>query len=133
MNLRNHLVKVVAEFFYADALFRRDEDARGFLHGDPAVLELFQRAVPVVFRLQGEFVVGLVGIGVHFVEHDVNRFVHGADVSEGFLHDGHLFLEVGVGNIHDMDQDIRLPDLVQGAFEGFDELGGQFADESDGV
>ena len=133
MNLRNHLVQIVAEFFYADALLGGDEDAGGLFLGDPAVFQLVQGAVPVVFRFQGELVVRLVGIGVHFVENDKDGLVDGPDFTKGLFHDLHLLLEVRVGNIHDMDQHIRLPDLVQGTLERFDQLGGQFPDETDGV
>lgn len=70
MNLRNHLVKIVAEFFYAYFLLGGDEDAGGLLLGYPAVFKLFQGPVAVSFWLQGEFVVGLVAVGVDLVEDD---------------------------------------------------------------
>ena len=75
MNLRNYLVKVVAEFFYADLFLGRNEDTWSFFLCNPAVLELFKRAVRGLFGLQGEFVVGLVGVGVHFVENNVAGLV----------------------------------------------------------
>ena len=79
MNLRDDLIQVVAEFFYADFLPGRYEDARGLFLGDPAALELFQGAVDGLFGLQGEFVIGLVGVGVHLVEDHVYGLVGGAD------------------------------------------------------
>ena len=36
-------------------------------------------------------------------------------------------------DIYYVNEDIGLPDFVQGAFEGFDQLCGQFPDEADGV
>ena len=71
MNLRNNLVKVVAEFFYAYPLFGRQEDAGGLFLGNPAVFELFQGAVDGLPGLQRELVVGLVGVSVHLVENNV--------------------------------------------------------------
>ena len=38
-----------------------------------------------------------------------------------------------MGNVHHVHEDIGLPDLVQGALEGFHQLRGQFPDEADGV
>ena len=79
MNLRNYLVKVVAEFFYTYLLLSADEDAGGLFLCYPAALEFFQRAVDGLLGREGEFVVGFVGVGVHFVEDHVDGLVGGAD------------------------------------------------------
>ena len=133
MNLRNHLVDVVAEFFYAGLFDGGNEDAGRLFLGNPAVPEFFEGPVFRSFGLQGIFVVFFVCVVVYLIEYHIHRFVGGPDVPERFFHDGHLFLEIGVGNIDDMDEDIRLPNFVQRAFEGFDELGRKFPDESDRV
>lgn len=75
MNLRNYLIKVVAEFFYAYLLLGRYEYARSLFLGNPAVLELFKRAVCGLFWLQGELIIGLIGVGVHLVENNVAGLV----------------------------------------------------------
>ena len=133
MNLRNYLVKVVAEFFYAYLLLGRYEDARGLLLGDPAVLELVQGAVHGLLGLEGELVVGLVGVGIHLVEDHQHGLSGGTNVPEGLLHHLHLLFELRVGDVHHMHQDIGLPDLVKGALESLHQLGGQLADEAHGV
>ena len=92
MNLRNNLIKVVAEFFYAYFLLGRNEDARRLFLCNPAVLEFFQRSIDGLFGFQGEFVVRLVGIGIHLVENNIDRLITGADILERLLHHLHLLL-----------------------------------------
>ena len=75
MNLRNDFIKVVAEFFYTNLFLGRYEDAGSLFLRNPTVLEFFQRAVCGLFWLKGEFVVGLVGVGVHLVENNVAGLV----------------------------------------------------------
>lgn len=75
MNLRNYLIKVVAEFFYTYLLLGRYEYTRSLFLCNPAMLELFQGAVCGLFWLQGEFVIGLIGVGVHLVENNVAGLV----------------------------------------------------------
>ena len=38
-----------------------------------------------------------------------------------------------MGNVHDMNEDVAVSHLVKRAFEGFHQMGGQLADEADGV
>ena len=38
-----------------------------------------------------------------------------------------------MGDVHDVNEDVGFPHFVERTLEGFDELGGEFADESDGV
>ena len=133
MDFGHNLIQVVAEFVDTDFLFGRDEDAGRLLFGNPAVLELFQRAVHGLFGREGEFVVGLVGVGVHLVEHHIHGFIGRADIPERPFHHFHLLLEAGMGDVHHVHQDIGLADLVQGALERLHQLGGQLTDEAYGV
>ena len=96
VNFRNNFVEVVAEFFDADLLPCADEDAGCFFAGDPAGLELLQRAVDGLLGRERKLVVGLVGVGVHLVEHHVHRLVGGTNVPQGLFHHLHLFLEIRV-------------------------------------
>ena len=50
MYLRNHLVKVVAEFFYVDFLLGGNEDARTLLVRNPEVLQFIESAVLLLRR-----------------------------------------------------------------------------------
>ena len=75
MDFGDHLVDVVAELVDAGFLDGGDEDAGGLFFGDPAVLQLLERPVFGLFRLEGEFVVFLVLISVDFIEYDIYWFV----------------------------------------------------------
>ena len=94
MNLRNHLVDVVAEFFYPYPLFCRDKDTRGFFAGYPAVFQLLKRSVDFLFRFQGEFIIFLPGVGVHLVKYHIERFARSIYISKCLLYNLHLFLEI---------------------------------------
>ena len=52
VNLGNHLVDVVAEFFYVQFLLCRYEDARGFLLSNPAVLQFVKSEILLGLGLQ---------------------------------------------------------------------------------
>ena len=52
MNLRNHLVDVVAEFFYTYLVGGRDKDTRRFLTCNPAVLKFLESTVFLGRRLE---------------------------------------------------------------------------------
>ena len=57
----------------------------------------------------------------------------GADVLQCLVDDRDLFLEQWMAQIDHMEEDVRFPDLVEGAFEGGDEIMGEFPDEADGI
>ena len=118
MDFRHHFVQVVPQFVDPNLLLGGDEDAGGLLLRNPAVLELVQGAVLRLLGREGEFVVGLVGVGIDLVEHHEDGLVRRADVAERLFHYLHLLFEVGVRDVHHMDEDIGLPDLVQGTLEG---------------
>ena len=130
MNLRNDFIKVVAEFFYAYLLLGRYENAGSLFLRNPTVLEFFQRAVCGLFWLKGEFVVGLVGIGINLIENHVAGLVCGADVPESLFHNLHLLLKIRVGDVHHVHKYIGLPYLIKGALEGLYKLSGEFTDKA---
>ena len=94
MDLRNHLVDVVAEFLYTDLFLGRNEDAGHLFLGYPAVFQFFQRPVGLCFRLQAEFVIFLILILVNLVEYDINWLVGSVNIFQGPFYDLHLFLEI---------------------------------------
>ena len=94
MDLRNHLVDVVAEFLYADLFLGGNEDTGHLFLGYPAVFQFFQRPVGLCFRLQAEFVIFLILILVNLVEYDLNRLVGSVDIFQCPFYDFHLFLEI---------------------------------------
>ena len=44
-----------------------------------------------------------------------------------------LFLELGMGNVHDVNEDVTVTHLVKRTLERLHQMGRQFADEADGV
>ena len=55
------------------------------------------------------------------------------DVGEGAVDGVDLREIVGVRDVYNMDEEIGFGDLIESGLEAFDELGREFADESDGV
>ena len=55
------------------------------------------------------------------------------DVGEGFVDGVDLREVVGMGDVDNMEEEVGFGDFVEGGFEGFDKLSGEFADETDGV
>ena len=70
---------------------------------------------------------------VGLVEDHQGRLALGADLLEHGVHRLDLFLGLGMADIHDVEQQVRLHDFFEGGFEGFDQAVGQFADETHGV
>ena len=75
------------------------------------------------------------GVGqVGLVEHHELGDVQGAgDTGQDGVDGGDLAQGVGVGGVHDVEEQVGAGDLLQGGAEGLNELVGQVAYESDGV
>ena len=67
---------------------------------------------------------------VYLVEDDNHRLATGVDFGKGLVYHGNLLLEVGVADVHHVEQQVGFADFVEGGFERFHEAVGQFADES---
>ena len=99
----------------------------------PRMLQVVERAVALGGRREVVGVFLLPRVGICLVEHKKHGFVGAAEVGERFVDHFNLFREVGVRHVHDVDKDISLAHLVERAFEGVHEVGGQFADKAHGV
>src|SRR5574344_1918535 len=88
-----------------------------------------RKGVPVCPWFHGEFVIGLVAVGVRLVEYYIYRLVNCRNVFQCLLDDFHLFLVVSMRDVHDMNQDVCLPYFIKSALECLDQLCRQFPDK----
>ena len=98
------------------------EDAGRVFPGNPGMLEFFERIVFRALLLEREFVVGFILVRVDLVEDHIDWLVLRSDVLERLADDPDLVLEVGVGNIYHVHQDIRFPHLVERTFETMENI-----------
>nr|DAF45424.1 MAG TPA: hypothetical protein [Siphoviridae sp. ctBLh2] len=133
MDLAHHAVEVRTELLDVRALEGREEDARRIGPGDPALPKVVERAVFARRRSQVILLLFNIGIGIDLVEDQIDRFVAGTNLLQGLLDHGDLVLELRMGDVHDMHQQVGLTHLVERRFERLDEFRRELADETDGV
>ena len=128
------VVDEFAELVDVRLLAGADEDGVLVEFGHPGAAELVEG--DIFARGREEVILGLgrISEGVNLVEDDnlLGAVVRNKLV-DGLLDDLVLFLEVRVGDIYHMDQQIGFAHLVQGRFEGLDKMMRELADETNGV
>ena len=81
------------------------------------------------FRLK-PVIEGSFLIKIHLIEDSDYWLFAATKLSKGGFHHIHLVFVLWVGNIDYVKQDIAFLDFIERAFEAFDEVVGEFADES---
>ena len=99
----------------------------------PRLLQLLQSDVLLRGRRQVVFFFLHPRIGVDLVEHQHLRLLRTTQFHQCLLHHTDLFLEVGMGDIHHMHQQIGLTHLVEGTLKTLHEVRGQLTDKTHGV
>jgi hypothetical protein len=146
------------ELFDVDFLLSRNKDAIVVEFSHPSALELLEGDVLALDRGEVVFLLRGIGEGVDLIEdHDARHLSNGflgfavglllfgprlrlldfgllgEQFVDGLLDHLVLLLEVRMGDIHDMDEQVGLAHLIEGGFEGLNEMVWEFADESNGV
>ena len=96
MNLRHHLVDVVAEFFYPRLVYCRNEYAGSLFLGEPTVFKFVQAPVGFCGGSEGEFVIFFPGVCIYLVENYIHWFIGRPYILQGLFHHLHLFFEFRV-------------------------------------
>ena len=96
VDFSHHLVKVSTEFVYTDLLSCRYEYAWSVFLCDPAVLELLQSVIFLLFRLKRELIVLFISICIDLVENDENRLIYGLYILKSFLYHADMIFEIRV-------------------------------------
>ena len=133
MELADFAIKHIAEVVYVLSLTGRDEDTVVAHLGHPRTAQLVERNVFAGHR--GEVVCLFLDpvVIVYLVEDKHHGFVGGVEVLEGLVDHLYLLLEVGVGDVYHVDQQVGFAHLVEGRLEGVYQVGGQLADKSYGI
>ena len=98
-------------------ILSRDEDAVAAEARHPGLLQVLERVVLARHGREVIFLLRHIRKIVDLVENDDGRFLLLAYLADGLLDDLVLLLEIGVADIHHVDEQIRLAHLVQGRFE----------------
>jgi len=69
---------------------------------------------------------------VDFVE-DQNFFLVSSDIVKDIVNYGNALLNVGVGGVDHVKEEVAFDAVFEGGREGFDQFRGEIADEADGV
>ena len=128
------VVDEFAELVDVRLLAGADEDGVLVELGHPGAAELVEGDVLAGGRK--EVILGLwrVGEGVNLVEdNDLLGAVVRNKLVDGLLDDLILLLEVRVGDVHHMNQQVGFAHLVQRRFERLDKMMRELADKTDGV
>ena len=133
MNGFDTIVEQSPQRVYVLFVFGRDKDTVLAEARHPGFLQVLEGEVLALNGREVVFLFGDVGEVVDLVEDDDGRFVLFAYIGDGLLDHFVLLLEVRMGDIHYMDEQIGFAHFVQGRFEGLDEVVWQFAYKSDGV
>ena len=128
------VVNQFAELVDVGLLAGADEDGVLVELGHPGAAEFVEGDILARGREQIILGLGRISEGVNLVEDDdlLGAVVRNKLV-DGLLDDLVLFLEVRVGDVHHVDQQIGFAHLIQGRFERFDKMMRELADETDGV
>ena len=111
-----------------------DEDRWGAVaFGEPGVLKHLEGPVVAGHGCKVVLLLGGEGIGINLVEDHNRRLIERLQFVEGTVDRLDLLLEAAVGDVDNMDEEVRFAYLVEGRFERFDQTVRQFADKSDGV
>ena len=128
------VVDQFAELIDVSLLAGADEDGVLVEFSHPGAAELVEG--DIFARGREQIILGLrrISEGVNLVEDDdlLGAIVRNKLV-DGLLHDLVLLLEVRVGDVHHMNQQVGFAHLVQGRFERLDKMMRKLADETDGV
>ena len=133
MQLAHTLIQQLAQLLNICATGGTDEQAVASQTSHPGAHEIRQGDVLAGGRSE---VVGIrrnEGLGINLVEEDQRRLVGTAEVAERLLHHLDLFLEVGMRDIYDVNEQIGLAHFVKGALETVDQVSGQLTDETYGI
>ena len=96
----------------------------------PGFFQFIQADIFLPYRAEIVLVFGCVGKRVNFVENEYHRFLGFIYFLQGLVYHFQLLLKVGVGDIHHVQQQVGFAHLVEGRFERFYQVGGQFADKA---
>ena len=96
VDFRHHLVQVSTKFVYTDFLSCRYEYAWSVFLCNPAVLELLESVIFLLFRLKRELIVLFISICIDLVENDENRLIYGLYVLKSFLYHADMIFEIRV-------------------------------------
>ena len=115
-------------------LLGADEDAILAHAGHPSLLQLLEGDVLTQARREVVLVLGHMRELVNLVEDHDHLLAAGiTHLLQGAVHHLDLLLELGMRDIDNVDEDVAVAHLVEGALEGFHQMGGQLADEAYGV
>src|SRR6185312_10844426 len=113
------------------AFRRRNEHAAAIGLALPALAELAHDLLFYAILQPG--IEGVRLVFVDLIKNNQYGFVVGTQLLEGLVYHSQLFLVTRMGDIDDMQQDIRLAHLIQRALEALHQVMGQLADEPYGI
>ena len=122
------------ELFDVSAFLGRDKHTVVRQTRHPHAFQFFKRHIFASPGCEVVFVLRRVSERVDFVEHHYHRFVSAVThFAEGLVDNLDLLLEIRVGDVDHMYEQVCFAHLVECRFERVDEMGGKFADEPYGV
>ena len=134
MDLLGFLVNHIFQFGDVQLLLGRYENSVTAEAAHPRLFKFFESYVLTRARSKVISVLLDMGVGVDFVEHHNHRLLAAAaDVVERFVDNLYLFLEIRMGDVDNVNQQIGLANLVEGRLERLDKMGRQLADKPYGI
>ena len=114
MNRLNAIIHQSAERVDIVFIFRRDKDAVLAQPRHPGIAEIAKREILSPYRREIIFLFGGICKIINFIEHHYTRDIFLTNIIDCLFHHFVLLFEVRMGDIHHVNQEIRLTHFVEG-------------------